>query len=110
MMTAKRYTLDQLEAGMMLAQDVCDAGGGCLLAQGAELSDATIAALGRRGVSHVLVALEEILTPEQRAAREEEIRDRVEWLFRKAGNDPMLLKLRATLLQHRLAGLDSELR
>jgi len=106
MITAKRFSLEQLEAGMVLAQDVCDAGGGRLLAQGAELSDATIASLGRRGVDFAMVAVEEILTPEQRAARDAEIRERVERLFRKAGNDPMLLKLRATLLHYRLAGLD----
>lgn len=106
MITAKRFSLEQLEAGMVLAQDVCDAGGGRLLAQGAELSDATITSLGRRGVDFAMVAVEEILTPEQRAARETEIRERVERLFRKAGNDPMLLKLRATLLHYRLAGLD----
>ena len=106
MMTSKRFALDQLAAGMVLAQDVCDAGGGRLLAQGSELSEATIALLRRRGIEHVLVAVEETLTPEQRAAREAEIRQRIERLFRKAGNDPMLLKLRATLLQYRLAGLD----
>lgn len=106
MITAKRFALEQLEAGMVLAQSVCDAGGGCLLAQGAELSDATIASLRRRGVDHAMVAVEEILTPEQRIAREAEVRERVKHLFRKAGDDPMLLKLRATLLQYRLAGLD----
>lgn len=105
MITAKRYSLEHLEAGMVLAQDVCDAGGGRLLAQGAELSDATIASLRRRGVDHAMVAVEVILTPEQRVAREAEIRRRIEQLFRKAGNDSMLLKLRATLLQYRLAGL-----
>ncbi|MCL4471807.1 MAG: hypothetical protein M1547_11985 [Gammaproteobacteria bacterium] len=105
-MTAKRFSRDQLEAGMVLAQDVCDAAGGRLLARGAELSDATIAALARRGIEHVMVEAEETLTPELRAAREAEIRARAGHLFRKAGNDPMLLKLRATLLQYRLAGLD----
>ncbi|GAO35171.1 hypothetical protein SCT_0555 [Sulfuricella sp. T08] len=106
MVTAKRFPLEQLEAGMVLARDVCDASGGRLLAQGAELSDATIASLRRRGVDYAVVAVEEMLTPEQRAAREVEIRERVERLFRKAGNDPMLLKLRVTLQDYRLAGLE----
>jgi mono/diheme cytochrome c family protein len=106
MKTSKRLPLDQLEAGMMLAQDVCDASGGRLLAEGAELSDATIASLGRRGVEHVMIAFEETLSPEQIAARASQIRTRLEYLFRQAGNDPMLLKLRATLLQYRLAGLE----
>lgn len=106
MITAKRFGLEQLEAGMVLAQDVCDAGGGRLLTEGMELSDATIASLRRRGVDHAMVAVEESLTPEQRIAREAEIRERVERLFHKAGNDPMLLKLHATLLHYRLSGLD----
>jgi hypothetical protein len=106
MVTAKRVALERLEAGMVLTQGVCDAGGGCLLAQGAELSDATIASLRRRGVDHAMVAVEEILTPEQRIAREAEVRERVKHLFRKAGDDLMLLKLRATLSQYRLAALD----
>lgn len=106
MIAAKRFTLEQLEAGMVVAQDVCGVGGGCLLAQGAELSDATIASLRRRGVDYVMVAVEEILTPEQRAEREAQIRERIGHLFRRMDGDPMLLKLRATLLQYRLAGLD----
>jgi hypothetical protein len=35
-MTAKRFALDQVKVGMALAQDVCDAGGGRLLAQGGD--------------------------------------------------------------------------
>jgi hypothetical protein len=106
MKTSKRLPLEQLEAGMILAQDVCDASGGRLMVEGAELSDATIASLGRRGVEHVMVAFEETLSPEQIAARTGEIRARIDHLFRHAGNDPMLLKLRATLLQYRLVGLE----
>lgn len=106
MMTSKRFALDQLTAGMVLAQDVCDASGGSLLNAGAELSDATIASLRRRGIGQVMVAVEEILTPEQCAARKAEIHARIEHLFRHAGDDPMLLKLRVTLLNFRLAGLE----
>lgn len=106
MKTSKRFALDQLTAGMALAQDVCDASGGRLLTEGVELSDATIASLRRRGIEHVMVAVEETLTPEQCAARKAEIGTRIKHLFRRAGNDPMLLKLRATLLHYRLAGLE----
>ncbi len=106
MKTSKRLALDQLETGMALAQDVLDAGGGCLLAQGAELTEATLASLRRRGVDHVMVLAEEVLGTEQRAAREAEVRARIERLFRKAGNDPMLLKLHAAILQYRLSVLD----
>lgn len=103
-MGAKRLSLDEVEVGMVLALDVCDAGGGCLLARGAELTESTIASLRRRGLDYVMVEVEEQLTAEQRAAREAETRRRIDWLFRKAGKDPMLLKLHATLLQYRLPG------
>lgn len=103
-MAAKRLSLDEVESGMVLALDVCDAGGGCLLAQGAELSESTIASLRRRGLDYVMVLVEEHLTEAQRAARDAETRQRIDWLFRKAGNDPMLLKLHAMMLQYRLSG------
>lgn len=106
MMMSKHLALDEVKAGMALAQEVRDAGGNCLLGQGAELSEATIASLRRRGVAHVMVAVEETLTPEQRAAREREVQDRMDYLFRNAGNDPMLFKLRAVVQQYRLAGLE----
>lgn len=106
MKTSKRFALDQLTAGMVLAQDVCDASGGRLLTEGVELSDATIASLRRRGIEQVMVAVEEALTPEQCAARKAEIGARIEHLFRRSDDDPMLLKLRVTLQDYRLAGLD----
>ena len=106
MKTSKRFALDQLTVGMVLAQDVCDAGGDRLLTEGTELNDATIASLRRRGIEHVMVAVEETLTPEQCAARKAEIGARIEHLFSRAGDDPMLLKLRVTLQHYRFAGLD----
>lgn len=108
MKTSKIFALDQLTAGMVLAQDACDASGGRLLAEGVELSDATIASLRRRGIEHVMVAVEveEILTPEQCAARKAKIGARIEHLFRQADDDPMLLKLHVTLQDYRLAGLE----
>ncbi len=106
MITMKRFPLEQLEAGMVLAQDVCDASGGRLLNEGVELSGATIASLRRRGIEQVMVSVEETLTPEQCADRKAEIVTRIEHLFRQANNDPMLLKLRVTLQHYRLAVLE----
>ncbi|BAN36099.1 hypothetical protein SCD_n02291 [Sulfuricella denitrificans skB26] len=106
MKTSKRFALDQLTAGMVLAQDICDASGGHLLTEGVALNDTTIASLRRRGIEHVMVVAEEILTPEQCATRKAEIGARIEHLFRQADDDPMLLKLRVTLQTYRLAGLE----
>ncbi|MHB9117425.1 MAG: hypothetical protein ACYC2R_04015 [Burkholderiales bacterium] len=102
----KSLRLDQLLAGMVLAQDVCDPSGSRLLTQGTALSEAAIGSLKRRGVKQVVVSEEETLTPEQQLARKTAIRERIDWLFRHAGKDPMLFKLHATILHYRLLRLD----
>lgn len=105
MIIIKRLTLDQVERGMVLMQDVCSSNGTCLLPQGTIMSSATLASLRRREVDYVMVAVEEILNSEQYTAMEANIRTRVERLFDKAGTDPLMLKLRGVLLQYRLAAL-----
>ncbi len=100
-MSMKSLALDQLSAGMVLAQDVCDPTGSRLLTQGTALSEAAIGSLKRRGVGCVAVSVEEKPTPEQRLGHETNTRERIDWLFRHGGKDPMLLKLDATLLHYR---------
>ena len=95
--------LSHAEPGMILAANVCDAGGASLLAAGAELSQGMIASLQRRGVAHIQIAEEqEALTPEQQAARQAEVVARVDAMFRHCGTDPLMAKLREVLLAYRL--------
>ena len=105
MIKLKRLTLDQIEIGMVLAQEVCNVNGTCLLAAGTVVSGATIAALKRREVDYIMVAVKEIFTPEQCAVLATAARARIERLFHKVDGDPLMLKLRDTLLQYRIAQL-----
>ncbi len=106
MITIERLTLDQLEPGMVVAHDVCNTNGTCLLPQGTALSSAVIASLRRREVDYVMVSIEEMLTRDRRVTLEDSIRARIERQFCKAGTEPIMLKLRDTLLQYRLAALE----
>lgn len=97
--------LSSAEPGMLLADEVRDAGGASLLAAGTELTQPMIASLQRRGVVRLLIAEVEILTPEQLAQRREEIKKRVAALFRHCGGDPLMARLRESLLAYRLEDL-----
>ncbi|TAN74324.1 MAG: hypothetical protein EPN14_09235 [Gallionella sp.] len=102
-MARKTISLEETRPGMQLAVDVCDANGGILLAAGAVLSEAALAALARRGVTRLAVA--EAISPEERARRIAEIDQRLDALFRHAGNDPLLRKLRETVREFRVGEL-----
>lgn len=100
----KIINLADAQPGMRIASDVCGlAGGEVLLAAGAVLSEVTLAALARRGVSSIDVV--EALSLEERALRITEIDQRLDFLFRHAGNDPLLRKLRRIIHEHRLGKL-----
>lgn len=100
----KIINLADAQPGMKIASDVCGlAGGEVLLAAGAMLSEVTIAALARRGVSRIEVV--EALSQEERALRIAEIDRRLDILFRHIGNDPLLRKLRKIIREHRLGKL-----
>jgi hypothetical protein len=96
--------LEQVEAGMRLASDVCDDNGYPLLSAGTELKDSLLASLARRGVKQVQVEVEEQLTDEERSARREAASRRLDALFRRSGDSPLMGQLRETLLRYRLGG------
>lgn len=103
-MEHKIISLADARPGMRIAADVCGlTGGGVLLAAGAVLSGATLSALARRGVSQLLVT--EPLSPEERAARIAAIDQRLDVLFRHAGNDSLLRKLRGVVREYRVEKL-----
>lgn len=102
-MEYKTISLADARPGMQVALDVCGANGGTLLAAGAVLSGDTLIALARRGVGQLQIAVP--LSQEQRAARAVVIEQRMDVLFRHAGNDPLLGRLREIVREHRLSGL-----
>ncbi|OGT03861.1 MAG: hypothetical protein A2143_06280 [Gallionellales bacterium RBG_16_57_15] len=102
-MEYKTINLTDARPGMQVALDVCTANGSVLLAAGAVLSMDTLAALARRGVGQLQIA--ESLSPEQRAERAAAFEQRLAVLFRHAGDDPLLGKLREIVRDYRLGGL-----
>lgn len=106
MKTAKVLLLDQAQPGMRLAFEVCDPGGNVLLAAGAELTAAMLPSLAKRGVKQVRVEVEEILSPEELAARREALVRRLDRLFQHEEEDPLLDRLKEIVLNYRLRGLE----
>lgn len=78
----KQVAIDDAGAGMVLAAEVRDGQGNVLLAEGAALTDALLAALRRRGVESVRIEGDEV-SEEQLAAERERIAARLAHLFRK---------------------------
>lgn len=100
----KQVALDDATAGMMLAQDVRDHQGNVLLAEGASLSDSTLAALRRRGVESVQVEGDSVSEAELAAAREQ-AQARLAQLFRKPHGSPADALLREQLAAWRMEQL-----
>lgn len=96
--------LSQATPGMILAAPVCDTAGNSLLLAGAELTEAMLASLARRGVELLQVADEVQLSDEELAAQRGEVAARLDFLFRH-GDDHLMAALHETLLAYRLEGL-----
>lgn len=100
---SKTIPLDQAEAGAVLAVDVCDAAGHTLLAAGALLSVASIASLRQRGIT--AVSIEQPMTEAELAAQRAAAVQRLDHLFRRTGDDPLMNRLRDAVLALRLEQL-----
>ena len=96
-----QVALDAVEPGTRLAAAVCDVTGMVLLAEGAELTQCLIGSLRKRGVSHVPVMLASAYSPEELSAQTEQIKRRVDWLFRNDGG-ALMGKLHTAVLEYRL--------
>jgi len=77
---SREIALEQAQEGMVLAQALNDAGGAVLLAEGATLTAASLAALRRRGVERCSIVAEEAPDPAARAHAEQELARRLERL------------------------------
>lgn len=100
MIRMEQHALDEIEPGVQLAAAVSDSAGGVLLAAGTELTASLIASLQRRGISHVPVAVQ--ICSDELSAQQEKIRNRIGWLFRNGGDDPLMSRLREAVLEYRL--------
>lgn len=104
-MTPKKLPLAQTRPGMVLAVALRDGAGVEMLAAGAELTETLLASLTRRGVTHLQVAGDEQPSAEELAAQRTAVAGRLDFLFRKAGDDPLMAALRDALLAYRLEEL-----
>ena len=93
-----------LQPGMQVAAAVVDAAGRVLLPAGAELSESTIASLGRRGIAEVAVAVEVEVDPAEREARRQRVLAQLDRLFRRAGEGDATLALYRAVADYRLEG------
>jgi len=97
--------LSDAEAGMVLAVDLCDAGGAVLLPAGTALSASSLKSLERRGVEQVSIVADE--APETDAQKEaERLRQvaRLERLFRHSAGVGATGQLLGYLMRYRKEG------
>lgn len=104
-MSAKGRTvpLDEAVAGDELALDVCDSAGHTLLAAGASLSAGSIASLRQRGVAAVCIAQQ--FSAAELAAQRDAAAQRLDHLFRRTREDPLMNRLHDAVLAYRLEQL-----
>ena len=103
----REIALEQAQEGMLLAQALSDAGGAVLLAQGATLTAANLAALRRRGVERCWIVAREEDDPAAQAHTEQERARRLERLavlFRATPPDGAGAQLLALLQRYRQGG------
>lgn len=94
--------LDQVTPGMVLGADIHDDHGATLLAAGTELNESHLASLRRRDVRQAVIEAREVLSEAEREARREEVRARLHYLFRHAGEGEADRVLYQTILEYRL--------
>jgi hypothetical protein len=103
----KRYRVvpvHEAGEGMVLHEDVRDAGGQVLLPRQATLSGALLRSLARRGIETLLV-VDDTVAPEQLAAERARVLERLAHLCRRAGDGRANALLREVVERYRMATL-----
>lgn len=92
----------ELQPGMRLASPVADEAGRILLPEGTELSESTIAALGRREIEAVRVELEVEDDPAVVEQYRRLVAERLDHLFRRAGEGAETRALYQAIVEYRM--------
>lgn len=104
-MNMQTVAIDAASEGMVLAQDLCDAGGAILLPRGATLSELTLKSLRRRGVEAIdIISAEAVPDEAALLAARERCCLRLHHLFRHSAEREATPLLLARLLQFRCGG------
>lgn len=101
---SKHVAIDEAAAGMVLADEVRDRQGNVLLAKGAELSEALLQALRKRGVEGIRIE-DDGMAPEELAAERERQERRLAHLFRKPYDGQANAFLREQVTAYRMEQL-----
>lgn len=94
----QRIPLEQAKPGMIIAQKLVREDGVLLCQKGAELTDAMIRLLQRMNFETVPVEGQAIESPDEREARIAKEEAAIEVRFSRVASDPVLAKLKQTLL------------
>ncbi len=110
MKNKKPLVLDEAETGMMLAQEVLDVNGFCLVAAETRLTAAMLGSLQRRGVKNIMVWEEQDLSDEAiqelNRVQREACSHAIEQRFRQLQDDANMQRLKEILLAYRLQDLN----
>lgn len=106
MKTKKTIKLDQVQLGQILALDVSDLHGNCLIAKGIELCEKTISSLSQRGIDSVVV-WGHALNENEILAQQNAIKAQLAQRFRKVQNNTEMCLLHDILLSWRLESYES---
>lgn len=96
----EQIRLEQACAGMVIAVDVTDGAGRVLLPRGAVLRDTRLAMLRRHNIT--LLTIVPQAQPDGAGSRIAVLRERVEWLFRKRGDNLLMQQFERVVLEYRL--------
>lgn len=94
--------IGDLQPGMRVAVAVADEAGRILLPAGAEITEATIASLRRRGIEQVGVELEVADDPAALEARRQQAAAQLDRLFRQAGQGAETRSLYDAVFRYRM--------
>ncbi|MGE5386905.1 MAG: hypothetical protein ACM3SV_13570 [Betaproteobacteria bacterium] len=95
-------SVDTLETGMLVVEPVKDKEGGELLPAGSELTEFAIARLRRHEIQAVIVEYEVIEDPQETEAYRASVEQRLDHLFRHAGEGEETRALYAAIRDYRL--------
>lgn len=98
MKTVSTLPIDQIQAGMHLADDVRDAGGHVLVPRGTEISESLLASLQRREIPELSVEFVVTENPAAREARRQLLSAQLDQRFRLAGDTPEIALVRQAIL------------
>jgi hypothetical protein len=99
----KRLHLDEVQAGMVLAEAVCDGHDGVLLPQATVLTGSLLSALRQRGIDIVCV-IDDTVPEEVLKTERERVEKRLAQLFRKCEAQGACDILRQQVAEYRLNG------